>query len=134
MEILSAVIQSHCEWREASREQLLADAALLAAWAGEVKYRQRKAKGQSPPSDDASSLTPEGPGQETAAGKSGQEGGAAEVLEGEDKPKGDQDLPPAEEQQRMEELQLRNRVVFHSLGALEVMAVDADARARWIQV
>ena len=40
----------------------------------------------------------------------------------------------AAQQQRTEELQLRNRVVFHALGALAVLAVDAEARAHWIQV
>ena len=37
-------------------------------------------------------------------------------------------------EQHQEELQLRNRVVFHALGALAVLAVDVEARAQWTQV
>lgn len=37
-------------------------------------------------------------------------------------------------QRQLERLQLYNRIVYHSLGALAVLAVDAEARAQHVQV
>lgn len=40
----------------------------------------------------------------------------------------------AEGQRWSDELQLQNRVIFHALGALAVLAVDSGAREHWIKV
>ncbi|GAX85972.1 hypothetical protein CEUSTIGMA_g13388.t1 [Chlamydomonas eustigma] len=134
VELLVEVLEQQVAWRTSCTEALVSQVLEVQAWQQrELGRRAMKtmtsnltpSKKDSPPeeTDVSNTVTREGPA--ISGGPQGDSTAADPGLVGEEAPPSAELLPV---------LQMRNHVVFHALGALAVLAVDADARLRWIKM